>query len=91
MRPAQDFDAFDIDEVKIGEVEPALRRRRIIDDDPVDQNERLPARRAAQPRAGESARRAIARDGDARRIAERVGDECVLALLQDFGVDDGDA
>ena len=43
LRTTQNFDAFNVGDIEIGEVEPALRRRCAIEDNPVDDDQRLSA------------------------------------------------
>ena len=87
---AQHLDALDRAGEQIGEIEPARRRRGIVDPHPVDQHQRLRRFGAADVQAGQRAEPAAARYGNARRGRQQIRKRHRLALLDRVAIDHGD-
>ena len=64
---AQQFDPADFLGHQVAEIEPAPRRARIVDLDPVDQHEQLLGPRPAHANSGEPAECAVTSEGHARQ------------------------
>ena len=90
LRAAQDLDALDVGEDERRKIELAPGRRRVVDADAVDQDERMAGFAAAQAHGLDLPGAAVLGDGQARRAAQEVADVAHARLLDLLGRDDRD-
>ena len=88
LRAAQNLDPLDVRGIQAGEVEPAARRRRIVDRHAVDQYQRLIAGGAADTHGGGTPKGAILVDRHPRRGGDGIERLVESEIFQPVGIDD---